>query len=289
MHEPQPPHLRHRSVPLTRLEARISAWIRPKLPGFAYEFLAFGFKQAWACLYAAMMLAMIIGTKFIWNPDWPIARYDFLTVAAVFLQLLLLELKLETPREALVILIYHIVGTIMEIFKTEMGSWAYPEPSALRIGGVPLFTGFMYACVGSYMVRAIRLFDMRFEPYPPFWMTAALALGIYVNFFTHHYVFDVRYVLMAATLLLFGRTRIWFTPGEKTFWMPLPLAALLTAFFLWIAENIGTFTGTWLYPSQKTWHLVGFSKMGSWYLLLFLSFVLVTLVHRPRGRDGATA
>jgi Uncharacterized integral membrane protein len=206
MHEPERPHPRHRVVPLTSLEARISRWIRPKLPAFAYEFLTFGFKQAWACLYAAVMLAMIVGTKLIWNPDWPVARYDFLTVAAVLLQLLLLELKLETPREALVILIYHVVGTIMEIFKTEMGSWAYPEPSALRIGGVPLFTGFMYACVGSYMVRAIRLFDMRFAPYPPFWMTAALAFGIYLNFFAHHYIFDFRYLLMAATLLLFART-----------------------------------------------------------------------------------
>jgi uncharacterized membrane protein YoaT (DUF817 family) len=74
----------------------------------------------------------------------------------------------------------------------------------------------MYACVGSYMVRAIRLFDMRFEPYPPFWMTAALALGIYLNFFAHHYISDFRYGLMAGTLLLFARTRIWFTPGGKT-------------------------------------------------------------------------
>jgi uncharacterized membrane protein YoaT (DUF817 family) len=274
-----------RQVPLTGLEAQISRWIRPKLPAFAFEFLAFGLKQAWACLYAGVMLAMIIGTKFVWQPDWPIARYDFLTIAAVVLQLLLLELKLETPREALVILIYHVVGTIMEIFKTSMGSWEYPEPNLLRIGGVPLFTGFMYACVGSYMVRAIRLFDMRFAPYPPFWTTLLLASAIYLNFFTHHFGPDVRYPLMAATLVLFLRTRIWFTPSDHTFWMPLPLAALLTAFFLWVAENIGTFTGTWLYPSQKTWHLVGLSKMGSWYLLLFLSFVLVTLVHRPKGRD----
>jgi uncharacterized membrane protein YoaT (DUF817 family) len=287
MSDRQPsPVARQRAMPLTGLEARISRWIRPKLPGFAFEFLAFGFKQGWACLYAGVMLTMIIGTKLVWHADWPVARYDFLTVTAVVLQVLLLKLKLETPREALVILIYHGVGTIMEVFKTHMGSWAYPEPSLLRIGGVPLFTGFMYACVGSYMVRAIRLFDMRFEPYPPFWATALLALAIYANFFSHHYVADLRYLLMAATLVLFVRTRIWFTPGEKTFWMPLPLAAFLTACFLWIAENIGTFTGTWLYPSQKIWHLVGFAKLGSWYLLLFLSFVLVTLVHPPKPREN---
>lgn len=269
----------------TALEKRIADWVRPRLPFFATEFLTFGFKQAWACLYAGVMLAMIMGTKLLWNQQWPLPRYDFLTIASVLIQALLLRLRLETPREALVIFIYHVVGTLMEVFKTAMGSWAYPEPSFLRIGGVPLFTGFMYACVGSYMVRAIRIFDMRFEPYPPFWTTAALAGAIYVNFFTHHYIWDFRYALIAATLLLYWRTRIDFTPHQKTYWMPLPVAATLTAFFLWIAENIGTYTGTWLYPSQKTWHLVGLSKMGSWYLLLFLSFVLVTLVHRPRGRD----
>ena len=36
----------------------------------------------------------------------------------------------------------------------------------LRIGGVPLFTGFMYAAVGSYLVRVYRLFDLRFDRYP---------------------------------------------------------------------------------------------------------------------------
>lgn len=272
----------------TALEQRITDWVRPKLPFFAAEFLTFGLKQAWACLYAGVMLAMIMGTKLVWKPDWALARYDFLTISAVLIQFLLLRLKLETPREALVILIYHVVGTIMEIFKTAMGSWAYPEPSLLRIGGVPLFTGFMYACIGSYMVRVIRIFDMRFSPYPPFRATVFLAVGIYLNFFAHHYIWDFRYPLMAATLILFWQTRIHFTPHVRTYWMPLPLAALLTAFFLWVAENIGTYTGTWLYPSQKTWHLVSFAKMGSWYLLLFLSFVLVTLVHRPRGQDAAS-
>lgn len=30
------------------------------------------------------------------------------------------------------------------VYETAMGSWTYPEPSVLRIGGVPLFTGFGY-------------------------------------------------------------------------------------------------------------------------------------------------
>lgn len=36
----------------------------------------------------------------------------------------------------------------------------------------------MYASVGSYMARVIRLFDMRFAPYPPFWLTVVFALAI---------------------------------------------------------------------------------------------------------------
>jgi uncharacterized membrane protein YoaT (DUF817 family) len=74
-----------------------------------------------------------------------------------------------------VILVFHVVGTVMEIFKTAHGSWLYPEPSLLRMSGVPLFTGFMYACVGSYIARAWRLFDITFIRYPPFWSTWILA------------------------------------------------------------------------------------------------------------------
>lgn len=270
------------------IERRLSDWAHHHLPAPAYEFLAFGLKMAWASLYAGIMLVLILATRWLWQPDWPMARYDFLTLAAVGTQILLLAFRLETLREAKVILIYHTVGTVMEIFKLKMGSWAYPEPGWLKLGGVPLFTGFMYACVGSFMVRAIRLFDMRFEPYPPFWMTALLAGAIYLNFFTHHYLPDIRYALMAGTLLLFWRTRIYYRPGHLVLWMPLPLAAFLTSIFLWIAENVGTWTGTWLYPGQKAFQLVSLGKLGSWYLLLYLSFVLITLVHRPRPRDPSS-
>jgi uncharacterized membrane protein YoaT (DUF817 family) len=266
----------------TAVEHRLGLYLKPRLPSFAYEFIAFGLKMAWASLFAGLMLALLILTKLIWQPQWALARYDVLLAAAISIQLLLLALKLETPKEALVILIYHAVGTLMEIFKTKMGSWTYPEANIFRIGGVPLFTGFMYATVGSFMVRAIRLFDMRFVPYPPFWTTALLALAIYTNFFMHHYVLDIRYLLFAATLALYARTMIHFRPADRTFRMPLVIAASLTALFLWLAENVGTLTGTWIYPGQKGWQLVSLGKLGSWYLLLYLSFVLVTLVHRPR-------
>ena len=153
----------------------------------------------------------------------------------------------------------------------------------------------MYAAVGSFMARVIRIFDMKFAPYPPLWMTFALSGAIYLNFFTHHYIWDARYVLFTATIVLYIRTRIWFQIGESTYWMPLPLAALLSSFFLWVAENVGTGTGTWIYAGADGITLVSFAKMGSWYLLLYVSFVTVTLVMRdaliaaPITKDRATS
>lgn len=262
-----------------------------RLPPALGEFVVFGVKQAWACLFGGLMLAAIIATKLLWPPHWPVARYDALLCIALAIQAGMLAFRLETFEEAKVIFLFHLVGTVMEVFKTEVGSWSYPEPNVVRIGGVPLFTGFMYACVGSYMARVIRLFDMRFPGYPPFWATLALAVAIYANFFMHHYVWDARYLLFAATFAVFWRTRVVFTVDVTPRWMPLLLAAFLTAIFLWIAENVGTLTGTWLYPSQKAagWRPVTLHKMGAWYLLLIISFVLVTLVHRPRDLEPARA
>jgi uncharacterized membrane protein YoaT (DUF817 family) len=91
----------------------------------------------------------------------------------------MLAFKLETWEEAKVIFVFHAVGTTMEVFKTSVGSWIYPEASLLRIGGVPLFTGFMYAAIGSYIARCWRLFDFRFTHHPPLWALSLLALGIY--------------------------------------------------------------------------------------------------------------
>ena len=256
-----------------------------RLPWWLSEFILFGLKQAWACLFAGIMLGLMIATKFVWQTNWPLYRYDFLFLMALAIQALFLRLRMESWEEAKVILVYHVTGTAMEIFKVKMRSWTYPEPAIMQIAGVPLFSGFMYAAVGSFMARTIRIFDMRFTHFPPLWQTAALATAIYVNFFSHHYLPDIRYILFAATVLVFRRVSIHFTTDRTTLRMPLVVAAFLSSLFLWLAENIGTITGTWIYPSQKVWHMVSFGKLGSWYLLLYVSFVLVTLVLKPRAPE----
>jgi uncharacterized membrane protein YoaT (DUF817 family) len=182
-----------------------------------------------------------------------------------------------------VIAIFHVVSTIMELFKTHMGSWTYPGDAFFKIGGVPLFTGFMYACVGSYIARITRLMDLRFSQYPPIWTTWVLAIGAYVNFFTHHFGPDIRVGLYLLSILIFAKTRVYFTPDQKARWMPMLIGFLLVSLFIWFAENIGTFTNTWIYPHQEGgWHMVPLAKLGAWYLLMLLSFVLVMQVHPPK-------
>ncbi len=254
--------------------------MRARLPHWAAELVMFILKQGWACLFGGLLLVAIIGTKLIWQADWAFHRYDALFLIAVGLQVVFLWLKLETWEEARVILLFHLTGTAMEWFKVNAGSWGYPEPGLFKLFNVPLFSGFMYAAVGSYMARAIRIFDMRFAPYPPLWMTWALAVAIYVNFFAHHFLPDIRIVLFIATIVLFARTRIWFLIGENAYWMPLPVAAFLSSFALWVAENVGTATGTWMYSGQLPGQMVSFAKLGSWYLLLYVAFVTVTVVTR---------
>lgn len=248
---------------------------------YVYEFLRFGMKQAWACLFGGAMVALMIGT-YLWYPASAfLPRYDFLFLAALAIQAGLLIFRLETLEEAKIIFIYHVVGTAMEIFKTSVGSWIYPEEAFFRIGGVPLFTGFMYACIGSYTCRAWRLFHFRFESHPPLWTLAVLSAAVYVNFFSHHYLPDIRILLFGCAAVLLFRTKIYFTNWRTPRWMPLLLGLFLVALFIWIAENVGTATRTWIYPNQtQGWSMVSLGKLGSWFLLLLLSWTLVVTVKR---------
>ena len=173
----------HSSTPVEqRIDERARRFLATAAVGGAKakltEFAVFGLKQGWACIFGAALLAVLMAAR-LWYPDTAgLARNDFLTVAAVAIQILMVAFKLETLRELRVIVLFHLVGTVMELFKTDMGSWSYEAEGVLRIGAVPLFSGFMYAAVGSYMVRVYRLFDLKFATYPRRWVTAILAAAI---------------------------------------------------------------------------------------------------------------
>jgi len=251
-----------------------------RLAVFAHEFVCFGVKQASACLFGGLMVALLLASWRWYPADAPLARYDFLTLAALAIQLVLLLSRLESIEEARVILLFHVVGTLMELFKTSIGSWEYPEPSLLRLGGVPLFSGFMYASIGSYLARVWRLFDFRFTRHPPFRATVVLAGAIYLNFFTHHYLPDIRALLFVALAWLFGPCWVHFRVRRAHRRMPLLLGFALVALFIWFAENVGTLSKAWLYPAQRHgWHMVPLGKLGAWLLLMVISYVMVSAVH----------
>lgn len=240
----------------------------------------FVLKQGWASLFGGLLLSAILITRAIWSQDWPIARYDALFLFALAVQAAFLWKGLETWEEARVILLFHLTGTAMEWFKVSAGSWGYPEPGIFKVMSVPLFSGFMYASVGSYIARVIRVFDMRFAPYPPLWITFAFAAAIYVNFFSHHFLPDIRVLLFVLSVLIYWPTRVSFRISEKRWWMPMPVSALLASIALWVAENVGTLSGTWLYAGHSGRHVVNWGKLGAWYLLLYVAFVTVTMVSR---------
>ena len=253
------------------------------LSGILVEFLVFGLKQAWACMFGGAMLGLIIVTRYYYPFEQHITRFDFLFLCALSIQILMLVLRLETLAEAKVILIFHLVGTAMELFKTKVGSWTYPGEAIFQIGAVPLFSGFMYASIGSYIARISRIFDIKYTHYPPMTATVILCVAIYINFFSHHYIWDFRYLLFALTIGLYGRCVVHYHVYRFNHKMPMLVGFFLVALFIWIAENIGTWSKAWLYPGQENgWEMVSPAKLGSWYLLMIISFVLVTLVQKPK-------
>ncbi len=249
---------------------------------------AFALKQAWAALFGGLMLAAIIVTAYVDLP-W-LSRYDWLFVFAIFIQLLMLVTKLEKPYEVVTIVLFHLVGLGMELFKTSghIASWTYPGDAFFKVGNVPLFSGFMYAAVGSYMARSWRVLRLSFTHHPSRILTAILGVAIYLNFFTHHYIYDLRYLLFLAVVLLYGRVQVGYVITSRRRHMPLVVGFALIALVIWLAENIGTYTSGWLYPAQiDRWHLVSTAKIGSWFLLMVISFIMIDILYYLRARRQA--
>lgn len=257
-----------------------AAVARGPVAAATYECLRFGAKQGWACLFGFLLLALIIATHLVWPAHAPIARYDALFGAALVLQIILLRTGMETWDEAKVILVFHVIGTAMEVHKTAIGSWIYPEASVFRVGGVPLFTGFMYAAVGSYLARVWRLCDFRFTRHPGLPALSVLSVAIYLNFLTDHLGYDLRVGLIAVAAALFAPAMVHFKIWRRHRTMPLLLGLVLVALFIWFAENLGTLTGTWRYPNQRLhWSPVPLAKLSSWFLLIIVSYTLVARVN----------
>src|SRR5262249_46599380 len=170
-------------------------------------------------------------------PLFGLPRYDFICLAALILQAVLLWTRIESKDEALVLCAFHVLGLLLELFKTHpaIGSWSYPEEGYLKIGWAPIYSGFMYAAIASYMCQAWRVLELDLVRYPSYWLSVPLSVAIYLNFFTNQFVSDVRWPLMAGVVLVFWRTQVRFTVTDRQRSMPLVLSFALIGFFIWIA------------------------------------------------------
>ena len=252
--------------------------------------LNFMVKAVSAALFGLMLLAAFVFTAPMGSQEYyGFFRYDYLLFYAVTIQICLLLLKLESWAEAKVIALFHILAMAMEIFLTHptIASWQYPQPAVLKLLTVPLFAGFMYSAVGSFFARSLRLYQVSFENLPQFGNMLCLAVLSYLNFMTKFFIPDIRMGLFIWSVVIFWKTKLYFQLAQHRFKVPMLPILLILAFLIWIAENISTFYKIWLYPSQvDAWHMVGWGKLGSWYLLLLLSLVLVLKILGERDQNG---
>ncbi|MER6474033.1 DUF817 domain-containing protein [Streptomyces collinus] len=252
------------------------------------QLLDFTWTQTRACAFAIALLSGVAASTLL--PPLPVARYDLLVAYGVLLTLLFWRRGWESGRDVAVIAACHVIGLAFELVKVAQGSWSYPEPAVLKFAGVPLYGGFLYAAVGSYVCRAWHLFDLEVVGYRPR-ATAVVAAGIYINFFSHHWLPDARWPLAALLMAVTTGTSVRYTVRGVRRRMPLALSFTLIGLFLWLAENLATAVGAWRYPYQlHGWQPVDISKFGAWSLLISVTFVLAALGRtRPARETEPTA
>lgn len=245
------------------------------------EFGAFVWKQVQASIFAFFIFAMLAISHFV--PFIP--RYDFMLITCLAMQVYMVRSGLETKRELVAVSVFHLVGLALELYKVRHGSWSYPEFAYTKFGGVPLYSGFMYASVASYIFQAYRVFDLEFTKTPKkSWALIGVGL-IYLNFFTNQVLGDQRIWLILCLLALFVPSVAHFTCAKGRFRMPLAVSFGLIGFFVWVGENVCTFLGAWVYPNQVDgWELVHASKIGSWSMMVMVAFVIIW-TWRGKGED----
>lgn len=250
---------------------------------FFRRLFLFAWNQALCCIFPVVLFAAMALTKWIHIPHIP--RYDLILLISIATQAAMLLTKLETKDELKVITMFHLIGLGLELFKVHMGSWSYPEEAWSKVFGVPLYSGFMYASVASYICQAWRKFDLHFDRWPNGFVTTALAVLIYANFFTHHFLPDIRWYLTAALALVFPFSTVHFTVDGRRYRMHVLVSFLLIAFFIWVAENISTLLGAFQYPHQADrWSLVHLGKLSSWFLLIIISVIIVVQLKDLKSR-----
>lgn len=258
------------------------------LPPAFTELWALIMKESASCLFAGLFFIILALSTVL--PLGGLPRYDFILIMAIAVQFVMYFSGLETRKELKALWLFHLFGLLLEIFKTSsaVGSWSYPEFAYSKVFGVPLYSGFMYAAVASYLLQAWNLFEAELTRYPPRWLAIALAAAIYVNFFTHHFIGDYRWPLIVLLTAAFWPTKLCVRTFRIRWRLPMPLVFLGIGAAIWLAENIATYFDAWRYPNQHNgWELVHLGKISSWGLLIVLTFVIVAHFKMKRSDKPA--
>ena len=241
---------------------------------FLKELVAFGYKNALSCLFPVYIFVMLAVSHFIHIPG--LYRYDLLLILCIAMQVFMYFSGLETFNEVKVICLFHLLGVCMEIYKVNHHCWAYTEHGYTKVFGVPLYSGFMYASVASYICQGWRYMNIKMVNWPSKIIAYTIGAAIYINFFTDLYLPDARVLIGAAVLISFFKTKVYFITNGNQRRMPMILAYFLIGIFIWFAENIATFLGAWKYAYQHDgWKMVHFQKLTSWYLLIIVTMIIV--------------
>jgi len=245
---------------------------------FCKQLALFGYLQAISCIFPVLIfLALAVSTQF----HTGIARYDMLLIICVVVQIIMYKTGLETRDEVYVITLFHLIGLVLELHKVHRGSWSYPEEAYTKIWGVPLYAGFMYASVGSYICQAWRNLDLDTTNWPRDLYAWIAGAAIYLNFFSNSWIPDLRVYITLVLLVIFRRTYFRFRLQQYTYRIHALVSFVIIGFFIWLAENIATFFGAWRYAYQHAgWKMVSVHKITSWSLLVIVSIILVGQLKR---------
>jgi uncharacterized membrane protein YoaT (DUF817 family) len=231
-------------------------------------------------------LFTVLGVSKIW--DFGLPRYDLIFIACLIAQAAFLLTRLESLKELAELSVFHVCGLALEIYKVRNGSWTYPDDGYWRIGPVPIFSGFMYASVASYMLQAWKRLQLRTGEYPEAPWIVATCVVICFNFFLNKFWPASRLLITFLVLLVFWKSKVTFVNVEKRWQMPLNLAFFLLGLFVWMAEHICSALGAYQYPYQADgWTWVDPGKLTAWCLLVVVCFAIVASLSREAQSDDS--
>lgn len=208
----------------------------------------------------------------------PVAQYDAVLVYCVIVTVVAGSLGWLTRRELIAMLAGYVTVMALAIVAVTQGERSYPLDGWAEIGGVPLLAGFGGAAVVAYVCRLWRLLAIEVEHFQSV-TASAVAVLIYANFISRHWLLDIRALLAPLLLVVLRRCWVTFTLTGRRRRIPAALGYLATVLPLWALERLcAVLVGDgWL------WSTIPVGSGGSWALLVAAAFLAVTFL---KSREG---